>query len=71
MLTLNRDYRFDPRWTYGLPGNLSHAAFSSGQDKLSTELVDRSTIAKANRIANPVRNPALSPELNSFLSVLM
>lgn len=36
IVDLSADYRFDPKWTYGLP-----------------ELVDRSQIARATRIANP------------------
>lgn len=36
IVDLSADYRFDNKWTYGLP-----------------ELVDRSTIARATRIANP------------------
>ncbi|OQE42001.1 hypothetical protein PENCOP_c004G08048 [Penicillium coprophilum] len=36
IVDLSADYRFDPKWTYGLP-----------------ELVERSKIARATRIANP------------------
>ncbi len=39
MLTLNRDYRFDPKWTYGLPGNLSNAAFRSDQDRPDQDML--------------------------------